>query len=196
MVRDPRFGDVRGKPVEDFSHNHAILYRSLQNEEGAGFHRIQRRKQGSSVCPAVKDIFGKLRNDLSTPGTDQNSKKALISGSPVAQVNTEGVHENGVLSHSNKCGDPMGINIPSFGPTVAQADIDKTSSVCEGEFDLHSRDIGERWGDRCSDDENQISSDDVELDDIIQFQDKPLAVVAQADSLEVLAVETGFFWLR
>ena len=57
---------------------------------------------------------------------------------------------------------------------------------------MHSTDIGERCGDRCSDDENQTSSDDVELDDIIQFQDKPLAVVAQADSLEALAVERGF----
>ncbi|KAJ8635607.1 hypothetical protein MRB53_009874 [Persea americana] len=75
---------------------------------------------------------------------------------------------------------------------VAQTDIDKTSSVCEVEFDLHSTDIGERCSDRCSDDENQTSSDDVELDDIIQFQDKPLAVVAQADSLEALAVERGF----
>lgn len=117
MVRDPRFGDVRGKSVEDFSHNQTIPYRSLQNEEGAGFRRTPRRKQGSSVCPAVKDIFEKLRNDLSTPDTNQNSKNALISGSPVAQVNTAGVHENGVLSHSNICGDPMGINIPSFGPT-------------------------------------------------------------------------------
>lgn len=57
---------------------------------------------------------------------------------------------------------------------------------------MHSRDIGKRWGDRCSDDENQTSSDDVEQDDIIQFQDKPLAVVAQADSLEALAMERGF----
>ena len=45
MVRDPGIlGFQHQKPVEDFSHNQAIPYRSLQNE-GAGFRRTPRRKQ-------------------------------------------------------------------------------------------------------------------------------------------------------
>lgn len=86
-------------------------------KKGLGFVELLGENKVHRYALLLKDIFGKLRNDLSTPDTNQNSKNALISGSPVAQVNTAGVHENGVLSHSNICGDPMGINIPSFGPT-------------------------------------------------------------------------------
>lgn len=99
---------------------------------------------------------------------------------------------NGVPSHSNISGDPVGNDIPSFDHTVAQADIENTSSACEGEIDLNLRDVGERWGDRCSDEKNQTSGDDGELDDAIRCQDKALAVVAHAESLEALAVEQSY----
>lgn len=151
------------------------------NREEAGFLRTPGRKLSSSSCPAVKDIFGKLRNDLSTLITKRNSKKAHRSGPSAAEPTSEPTSErmlmNGVLSHSNLCGDPVGNDIPSFDHTVAQADIENISSACEGEIDLNLRDVGERWGDRYSDEENQTSGDDGELDDAIRCQDKALAVV-------------------
>lgn len=75
LVTAPSIGEVVREKDDHFTENTELPNISLHNQGRMQLHRMLGKNRGSSSCPSIRGLFGKLRKDLNTHNFNKKVRK-------------------------------------------------------------------------------------------------------------------------